>query len=304
MARKKTHTAFAARRLLWKPGVWLLVAAALAAGGWFGSQAAWSALAGRPEFRIDSMLELDGCPPWVRSAAMSAQLRQALRGEPYGRSLFDPGTAITVAAALRESPWVLEVRTVERRLPNSLRAGLTFRKPAGVVWMNRKRYMVDRDGHWLPDDLFRQPAEWRNVSLPVIEDARFAQLPSWNDAWNGPRFAVGARMTEFLLQTDLLKHLPVSVIDVTGVGRNSTEPDIVLTVPWTADDGSAAEARVRWGKSLVYEGLDGLETPLLVAPDKDKLRMLGAELAVHPGLKGVRQLKLQIPGQAILTPAE
>ena len=293
-------------RRLWKPAAWLLAAGALAAGGWFGSQAAWSALAGRPEFRIDAMLELDDCPQWVRAGPMSWQLRQALDGEPYGRSLFDPATAHTVAAYMRESPWVLEVRAVERRLPNSLRAELTWRKPAGVVWMemNGKRYMVDRDGHWLPDDLFRERAEWGNVHLPVIRDRRFAQLPGWNDARNAPRYAVGARMTEFFLRSGLLARLHVSVIDVTGVGRNVTEPDVILTVPWVRDDGEPADARVWWGKSSFYEGLEGLATPLLATPDEEKLRMLLTELAAHPGLRGVTLLKLQFPGQTILRPAE
>jgi hypothetical protein len=306
MARRKKQKTLKALRRLWKPAAWLLAVVLLAAGGWFGSRAAWSALAGRPEFRIDAMLELDNCPPWVRAGPMSWQLRQALRGEPCGRSLFDPDAARAVAARLRQSPWVLDVLSVERRLPNSLRVGLTFRKPAGVVWMktNRKRYMVDCDGHWLPDDLFRERAEWSGVHLPVIEDRTFAELPGWEGPWNGPRYAVGARLTEFFLREHLLDRLHVSVIDVTGVGRTVTEPDVILTVPWVRDDGEPDAARVVWGKSVFYEGLEGLEAPLLVTPDDEKLNMLMTEVAAHPGLKGVRRLKLQFAGQSFLSPAE
>jgi len=304
MARKKTRKTPHAARRLWKPAAWLLAIAVLAAGGWFGSQAAWSMLARRPEFRIDAMLELDDCPQWVRAGPMSWQLRQALDGEPSGRSLLDPGAAHTVAALLQRSPWVLEVGAVRRRLPNSLCTALTYRMPAGVVWMAGKRYMVDRDGHWLPDDLFRERAEWRSVHLPVIQDRRSTELPAWNDAWNGPRYAVGARMTEFFLHSGLLARLNISVIDVTEVGRNTAEPDIILTVPWVKDDGTQTEAHVWWGKSTCYEGLKGLEAPLLVTPDEEKLRMLLSELEANPGLKGVTQLNLQFPGQAFLRPAE
>ena len=61
----------------------------------------------------------------------------------------------------------------------------------------------------------------------------------------------------------------------------------------------AAEARVRWGKSSLYEGLEGLETPLLVTSDEEKLHKLLATLAEHPGLKGVTRLELRFPGQAV-----
>jgi len=305
MAKRRTYRGRSLPGRLLKPAAWLLAICALAAGGWLGTRAAWSGLVGRPEFRLDALtLALDDCPPWVRPLPMARQLRGALSGEPHGRSLLDADVAHIVAGRLRQSPWVLQVATVQRRLPNSLLAGLVFRKPAGIVWMDGKRYLVDRDGHWLPDDLFKQPAEWDRVHVPVIEDRRFARLPTWGRPWNGPRYAVGARMTEFLHQVGLLARPWVSVIDVTGVGRSVAEPDIALIIPWVRDDGTPAEARVRWGKSSVYTGLDGLEQPLLVTPDGEKARMLLSQLAEHPGLKEITRLDLRFPGQIFSREAE
>ncbi|NLW49471.1 MAG: hypothetical protein GXY85_01325 [Candidatus Brocadiaceae bacterium] len=301
-AKSRSGPAFVLQ-LLWKTAVGLLVLAGLAAGGWFGVRTAWGALAERPEFQIAGF-DLDDCPPWVRGAAMGRQLREALRGEPCGRSVLDPEVAELVAARLGASPWVLRVDAVRRRMPDRLHIALTFRKPAGIVWLNAKRYMVDRDGHWLPDDLFQQPAEWADVQLPVIEDRRFSQHPCWNAPWNGPRFAVGARLTDFFLHNGLLERLHVSTIDVAGVGRGASQPDIVLIVPWTRDDGTPAETRVLWGQSTQYQGLDGVEAPLLATSDQEKLHKLLAQVAVRPGLRHLAHVDLQYRGQAAFLPAE
>ena len=83
-----------------------------------------------------------------------------------------------------------------------------------------------------------------------------------------------------------------------------TEPGVALTIPWVKEDGTPAEARVRWGKSSVYAGLDGLEEPLLVTPDGEKARMLLSKLAEHPGLKGIAGLDLRFPGQIFSHEAE
>ena len=184
-----------------------------------------------------------------------------------------------------------------RRLPNKLAIKAVFRKPAGLVAFGQERYLVDKDGHWLPDDLFRHPREWQAESIPLITDQLLDRPPPIGESWDHPRLAVGARLTEFLLREGLLRDLEVNGMDVTGVARDAAEPDIFLTVPWHRADGEIEEAQVKWGKSSVYAQLPELELPPFLVSDSEKLEMLRSKLRDHPSLRGIEYVKLGFRGK-------
>ncbi len=280
--------------MLWV-GVVLLMGGAVC----LGSRAAWQAISHRPEFRLDPLaLNLSGHPRWVNGPAMARELRSRLSQVPRGRAIFDRDIARTIAQELGRSPWVLEVTKVEKKLPDTFLVEAIFRKPAGLVLMDGTHYMVDSRGHWLRDELFHRPQEWEPERLPRIVDRLLRESPPLGRPWDGPRLAAGARLSEFLRQKGLLDELHLATIDVTGVGRAAAEPDIVLT--------TVGGARVKWGRSSVYERVPGLEGPLFQPPDVEKLEMLLSKLNERPELKRTKgwSMDLRFHGQIVFAPSD
>jgi len=270
--------------------LWLALFALMCVAASLGSRRLWLAVCNRPEFRVDpTAVALKGLPRWVKEGPMEAELRRQLEGVPPGRNLFDPGLAHAVQHELRACPWVLDVPKVQRALPNSLLAGAVFRKPAALVSFGGRRYMIDIEGYWLPDDLFQEPPEWRQQAVPVIRDRLLQEPPPMGQPWDPPRLEVGARLIQFLWEQGLFSRLHVESVDVTGVGRDTVEPDIELITP----NG----ARVKWGKSSTYAHVEGLQRPAFLVPDEEKLQMLLSKLDRYPDLRGLRYMDLRFHGQ-------
>ena len=293
-SRSRSSVASAMRRVPVRPLVWAVVALLATGSVCLAARSVWLGLTHRPEFTVRTMaLELQDCPEWVNGPELSRELRGDLRTVPRNQSVFDAGLAHAVARALGRSPWVLEVQAVKRRLPNGLEVSATFRRPAGLVRTGGRLYMVDADGHWLRDDLFRRPAEWDAEPPPHIIDNLLSTPPLPGERWDGPRLAAGARLCQSLRSSGALAQLQLAAVDVTGVGRAAVEPDIVLL--------TASGTRIKWGQSSVYAHVPGLEEPLWQTPDAEKLAMLKSKLADCPNLAGVRSLNLLFHGQMVLT---
>jgi len=268
---------------------WLLLAGLLCAAGWVGAVTAWQAVARSPQFRLDLQASALGeTPAWVKAGAMSRELQQHLAELPAGISIFHPDVAAAVHRRLSACPWLLEVRGVERRLPNTLLIKGAFRKPAGIAVWGGSRYLIDGEGYALPDRLFNPPAEWLGKPMPVIEDRLLNQPPPVGRPWDWPRMAAGAQLCEYLRRAGLFDRLQITTIDVTGVGRGTADPDIVLT--------TASGAQIKWGASSLYADI-GLEEPAFLIPDAEKLQMLLAKLGDYPGLRGIAYLDLRFHGK-------
>ncbi len=273
------------------------VAALVAVAGWMGTARAWEAVTGRAEFRLDLYaLTLNDCPGWVNCERMREELLSQLCSLPQGVSLFDPRVAAAAHERLGRSPWLLGVREVARALPNRLLVTATYRKPAGVVEWRGDHYLVDKEGHWLPGDVFLRPAEWEGVPGPVIVDRLLRRGPPKGREWGAPRLAVGARLTEFLRREGLFAQLNVVSIDVTGVARHTVEPEITLV--------TAGGTVVKWGRSSVYDEVDSLRSPAAIMPDSEKLAMLRSKIVERPGLRGMASLDLRFHGKIILIEQE
>jgi hypothetical protein len=275
------------------------VALLLCGAAAFGVRTGWRAVIARSEFRVEpGALRVAAFPDWVKGPEMTGELQHLLDRVPPGRSLFDPDIARIVGDELASCPWLLEVSEVRRELPNSLRVKAVFRKPAGLVSYEGRTYMVDTEGWWLPDRLFVAPR------LPLIEDALLRQPPAVGQAWDGPRLAVGARLTQFLVRFGLLKRLPITHIDVSGVARAAIEPDITMRVPWVRDDGSPGQCQIRWGKSTFYAGLPGLEDPILEISDREKAQRVLAMEASHPALRSLKYADPRFHNQVVFAEAD
>jgi cell division septal protein FtsQ len=295
MPKSATRVLKKLRKLLSKlPPTALLWAAAILVTGAavvLGSRTVWREIARQPQFRVHTLaIAPTDYPEYIDGARMTREVRRLLGRLPGSKSIFDRDLASAVQRELRRCPWVLHMNTVRREMPNSLEVGLVFRKPAGIVSMNGRQYMVDGQGHWLPDQLFKRPREWRGQCLPLIVDRMLRTPPPVGQAWDGVRLAVGARLSELFRQKGLLKKLDLAVIDVTGVGRPN-EPDIVLT---TADG-----AQIKWGTSSVYSQVGGLPRPAFLIPDAEKLAMLFSKLSDYPDLQGIKYVDLRFRGQVV-----
>ena len=290
-ARRATKLAEACSRLPVRAMLLMVLVLAAGAALCLATRAGWRALTRRPEFRVDTSLLTPGAyPQWINGPKMTGELRARVARLPRGRPVFDRDLARLVYQELRGCPWIAEVASVRRSLPNSLQVKMALRKPAGVVWWEGRGYMVDQEGYWLPPDLFRAPPDWTKVNMPLIVDGLLRSGPPRGRPWDGPRLAVGARLCEFFHQRGLLSKLDLATVDVTGVGRGR-DPEIVLT--------TVGGAQVKWGKSTVYALVRGLPAPALGVPDDEKLAMLSSKLREYPGLKGIRYLDLRFHGQIV-----
>ncbi len=272
-------------------------AALVCAAVWLGCREVWRAVLRRPEFQVDPVaLSLNEFPEWINGPRMEEELRKELSRLPQTKSLFKRDLAHAVQHELLASPWVLDVTRVERKLPNALAVNASFRKPTGQVLFANRLRMVDNDGRWLPEELFQPPREWGELPGPVIEDRLLNDPPRTGTRWDGPRLAAGARLTDFLRREGLLKRLRLENIDVTGVGRDAGEPDIVLT--------AASGAQIKWGESSVYDGVPGVEAAPDLVPDSEKLAMLLSKLGDYPGLEGIRYVDLRFHGKVFFAESD
>jgi hypothetical protein len=294
--KKKAKPLPPAIRFIGRALPWLVVLALLGTAAWKGTVAGWDAIASRPEFQLElRAINLNGFPAWVNGPVLQKDLRASLSVLPPNASIFSKSAAAAVGETLGRCPWVVEVQAVQRQLPNRLTARVTFRKPVALATWGGKHYMVDRDGVPLPDSLFRTPQDWDRDRMPIVVDRLLRQPPPSGSRWDWPRMAVGARFADFLRGSGLLDQLQLVSIDVTGVGRSTPDPDIVLT--------AAGGAEIRWGGSSLY-GEVGLEEPAFPPTDAEKLRMLQSKLLKYPGLRGIQYMDLRFHGQVNFRPEQ
>ncbi|MEF8787656.1 MAG: hypothetical protein V5A84_01170, partial [Planctomycetota bacterium] len=248
-------------------GLWTVIFPALLAGIGLGAYRLWQNVRTRPEFMVDaSAVSFRRAPACVKREAMLKDLQWQLSSLPSPMSIFKDGLPEMVAAELEKSPWIREVRRVERRLPNRLLTDLEFREPSAVVSFEGGKYLVSRDAYWLPRRLYRVPEDWTPQNTPPIISENLASEPLSGERWGDPAITVGARLCAFLRRSGALAEVDVRAIDVTHVGPPLDDAEIVLV---TADD-----VRIRWGGADCYRKIEGLDRRPNYTGDEQKLQKL------------------------------
>jgi len=271
---------------LWRCLLTLLIALVLVAASVFGARLTWAQLVGRREFTFSSAtLSFGQCPPFVRAEPMVQELRRGLTDTLGGASIFDEGLCDRMAQHLHARPWVRKVKSIRRLLPNTLHVQVLFRQPCALVEVAGLDYAVDRDGLWLPDRLYRRPAAWDDVRMPVVLDSVLEGPPPHDPSQGRPSLAVGARLTEFLFTEGILRELQIKSIDVTRVGRGGYEPDVTLE--------TEGGVEIKWGCTDAYEQFEELSRPPEEPTDGEKLRMLRAAIERHPKFEGLQHIDLR-----------
>lgn len=175
------------RGLEWLKSAAVVVAVALAValGGALIFRALWGVVTNLDDFQLrpadQTMVDAGGRPflaagrdpihPWVDFRCLREYWGN-LNEHPNSVlarkvSLFRRGLTRNVYKALRSSPWVREVRGVERKFPNRLEIQLSLRKPAYLVLgPGRRSYLLDDEGVLLDDRFFLPTDELKRK--PVI----------------------------------------------------------------------------------------------------------------------------------------
>ena len=266
--------------------MWTLVLGLLATGAGLGAYRLWENVRSRPEFMVDaSALTFRHAAPYVKRDEMLTELHWQLGDLPSPISIFTQGLPARIAGKLKECPWVQTVHSVERQLPNTLMAEITFRKPAGLVSYDGGTYIVDKDGYWLPQRLYRIPDQWTPQNTPLITHSDLTSGPVPGKPWAGRALAAGARLCAFLRDQDALNNLPIKTIDVTEVGPPSDDREIVLNTRNGTD--------VLWGSGDFYESLAGLEQEPGGTTDEQKLQKLMQMVHDHPDWHRMKYLDLR-----------
>ncbi|MBI3097169.1 MAG: hypothetical protein HYY93_02835 [Planctomycetes bacterium] len=201
----------------------------------------------------------------------------SLMPAPKGKmSLLDPNLVEVVAEYYQRSPWVAEVRSVEKLYPNRVRVTVDLRRPAAAVALDRGVALVDADGVRLPGLYPRVPPALG--TLPTIYGAIGSPAPAgtkWMDRAVSNGLTVAAALAEYRLSDAC----PISVIDVRNAGgrRDPRQAEIVLWTP--------ARIPIHWGRppDTVKYG------EVSVAQKMENLRRV---LATYPNLAGVRGVKI------------
>lgn len=267
---------------------WLIVLAALAWGLWLGAETAWRKITGHDAFMVSACGIAFEFPGYINKTGMQKHLLERLRGLPDSVHVFDRQITATVAEELLKSPWVPEVINVRRLLPGSLRVNALFREPAGIVELRGQLYLIDRDGYWLPEDLFLVPETWEDQPPPVIVHEGIRRLPHRGRLWDGTALPAGAGLSRFLQESPSLELLDIEKINVTNVGaemRGRDMADITLI--------TATGAVIGWGTADDYSSIEGLVRRGAEPSDAGKLEALREFLEDYPELRGIRYLDLR-----------
>lgn len=324
MARARKNRSSNARgrwMLATRMAAWTAVLALLGTAAYLGGRSLWSAISRDKHFEVNWSQDVvwPEFPAWVDAAAMEGELSEHLLGhlprkgdgekedKPDRVPIFQREGADARSAAVMayealwdkdekgpRFPWFAELSAVKKELPGRLRVHARFRRPAGVALWRDEPKLVDVEGRYLPADLFRRPEDWAETRIPEILDKNLRDRPRRGQKWDHPRMAAGARLNEYLLQKGLFSRLEIARIDVTWVGRGAEnmldgEGNTLAEITLVAASG----ARIKWGKSSVYNQVEGLAFPPTEYPDDDKLQRLLTAVEKHPGLAGLEHVDLR-----------
>jgi hypothetical protein len=154
---------------------------------------------------VECKLEWASLPPWLAGPSYASVLHQIsatadLRPDDDFR---DPNLCARVAANLRQSPWIAEVRRVTRQSNGAIRAEATFREPFAYVEVKGVAYLVDKEGVRLPSKTDRLSGTSHDGTDDVWEKwfritGASGPIPNEGEAWTGSDMAAGLSLVKFL----------------------------------------------------------------------------------------------------------
>lgn len=140
--------------------------------------------------------------------------------------LHDPELCADVGTRLGASPWVAEVRRVEKRPNGTIAIEADFREPLALVESGGWAYLVDRDGVRLPLDY---APDFVEPNSPLLIVGAQGPIPDLGKAWPGADLAAGLKLARYLQQAHAAGRLPfradLRAIDVANYNRDKNAFD-------------------------------------------------------------------------------
>lgn len=254
-------------------GLWwtALPMMAIWAGIAFGVSKLWLYAWNDPQFLIGGGTQaLEGAANEYRESHAELIRLGALT---EGRHLLDPNLPGDIRRIYAESPWIREVDSIRRILPNRLEMHYRLRVPVAQVYDQGRYHPIDMDAHSLPVEALHGPM----VGLPVIEaygDTRFGPVPADGEAWTsrGVRDALGLVTT---LWASPLAELSSPVAVVVGAGAYRDAQGVTHERRPQLDLRTMRGRTIRWGTFNAGELPDEMTSA-------EKLRILSDLLERDP----------------------
>lgn len=227
-------------------------------------------------FRLES-----DSPPWFTRADVE-QLRTTL-GEVGPFSVFREGVRGRLGAALEGNPWIRDVTSVRRDLPNAVEVRLHIRKPIAWVEYNASYHLVDRHCVRLPG---RYPSPYTfPFPMPIIRGdvGQFSEYPEEGKLWADDAVQQGVAVAlelYDLYNSDMFDVVRIDEIDVANVRGRIDERDSQIVL------AARGGVRIDWGRSLLSTEFGEVDTA-------HKLANLRQVLSEYPRLIGLREVSLQ-----------
>jgi hypothetical protein len=240
----------ALRRQLYRPVTLVAIAAVVSVClAWPQFRRLISGLESRPEYRVTaSGIRITQPPHWVPANLVEQVFEQA--DLPRELSLLGDDVARDVAEAFALHPWVEEVVQVTKTFPATLDVKLTYRRPVGMVEVNRGMYPVDAAGILLPPRDFSL-ADARNY--PRITGVYSTPQGPAGSPWGDPVVAEAALLAAELAPCWNKLHL-ATIVCPRGVTPGGPLDSGVFAL--TTSGGSL----VIWGQGPSSENPGELET--------------------------------------------
>jgi len=235
-----------------------------------------------PRFQVRSdTLVSEITPRWLPDS-LAQQLREDLRGLPTV-SIFDPALESKLVAGLSQSPWVGEVRRIERIFPDRVRVDLSLRRPVAACNVGEVRVLLDEDGRALARESVRKPTAFPYDVLH-IEGVKLDQPPAAGDLCGQEGVRAGVLAAAELLAheslwRDRVPDVRVRAVDVARRGRTEAAPDGEVFLR------TRSQVLIRWGRPAKAETYGILEPP--VAAKIDNLARVNE---LYPGLRGLDEV--------------
>ena len=280
MDGKKTASRMAGKRRLFQRGqedrgnsgrwrsalVVLLVSGVTVAIGLFGFRQLWDHVVALDEFKVyPGEIEV-GPLPWIDTGAFREDLRRwdSENFLGHGYSILSSNLTGRAAAAYERSPWVRRVLVVRKDFPNRLYVQLDLRRPYATIEYRGKTHLVDCEGVYLDQGVYRTPPEGLG-RLPVRLEV-VSRLPVLGEVWQDGGVLLALDMLRFMEERDAaFAGLDLKCIEVQREGAiigHRRNVAVLRTGPGTI---------IRWGSSPYRQAGDEAE----VTPD-EKLRALHA----------------------------
>lgn len=260
-----------------------------------GRAAAHLAEQGRaePRFLVDPSATVDDAvPDWVPDAVVD-ELRSRLAVLPPV-SIFDEDFPSRVAAAIEgASPWIDEVRRVERIYPNRALIDMDLHKPVASVDLDGTRYLLDAEARVLHVESAYQPSSFPFRVMPVV-----GADPSYTPGLGG-RFPDPEVLNAVSVALEL-NGLPPAYRAIVEEVR----PVALLVREAAAVRGAHAaqvcvrsaqsSAVIRWGRPQTFRTDDGEVRAwgLMEPPPEKKVTHLATILSAYPGLRALEEARL------------